>query len=86
MDAIQGYQSVNEAWKFKEEVKYYSEINDCETVVDLTSKLIEISPWDPSLRYTRSDCYLTLGNAAHAVSDLRFTTRLVMDDTEGYYR
>jgi len=47
---------------------------------------METCPWDPELRRMRSECYLTMGDSQHAISDLRFTTKLVMDDTDGLYR
>ena len=74
------------ARKELEEAKYYVEIDDCHTAVDLLTRLIDNCPWDPSLRKMRSDCYLSTGDASRAVSDLRFATKLVMDDTDGLYR
>jgi DnaJ family protein C protein 3 len=62
------------------------EIDDCQTAIDLLTRLIEVSPWDASLRRMRSDCYMSLGDATHAVMDLRFTTKLNNDDTDGLYR
>ena len=40
-------------------------------------------PWDPLLRELRSEAYLGLGNVVHAISDIRATTKLKSDDTEG---
>lgn len=86
MDATTGYAAVDAAMRDLDEAQYYVDIQDCHTAVDLLSRIIETCPWDPSLRRMRSDCYMTLGDAQHAISDLRFTTKLVMDDTDGLYR
>jgi len=85
-DAIHGYATANEAWKLAEEAKYYSDMKDCSNAIELLTRLIETCPWDASLRRMRSNCYLDLGDDVHAISDLRFTTKLVTDDTDGYYR
>lgn len=86
MDATTGYASVDAAMRDLDEAQYYVDIQDCHTAIDLLSRLIETCPWDPSLRRMRSECYMNLGDAQHAISDLRFTTKLVMDDTDGLYR
>jgi DnaJ family protein C protein 3 len=85
-EALSGYEMVEVSRKDLDEAKYYVDIDDCNTAVELLTRLIETCPWDSSLRKMRSDCYLSLGDASRAVSDLRFATKLVMDDTDGLYR
>jgi DnaJ family protein C protein 3 len=77
---------VSEAWKMKEEADYFIQMDDCQSALNVLTHLIEISPWDSELRQKRSNCYLEMGDSVHAISDLRFTTRLNMDDTDGIYR
>lgn len=86
MEATTGYAAVDAALRDFEESQYYVDIQDCHTAVGLLSNIIETCPWDPSLRRLRSECYMNLGDAQHAISDLRFATKLVMDDTDGLYR
>jgi len=86
LDANNGYAATDAAQRDLDEAKYYVDIRDCHTAVDLLTRIMEVCPWDPSLRRMRSECYMDLGDAQHAVSDLRFTTKLVTDDTDGLYR
>ncbi|CAL8114182.1 unnamed protein product [Orchesella dallaii] len=86
IDAMTGYGAVDAALRDLEEADYYVKMPDCHTALELLSRLIETCPWDPSLRRMRSECYMNLGDAQHAISDLRFTTKLVIDDTDGLYR
>lgn len=69
-----------------EESEYFLQMSDCHNAINALTHLVEISPWDSKLRQKRSDCYLEVGDSVHAISDLRFTTKLNMDDTEGLYR
>jgi len=85
-EASAGYLAAEAARQDLEESEYYVEQQDCQTAVELLSRLIETCPWDPKLRLLRSDCYMNLGDAQRAISDLRFTTKLQADDTEGLYR
>lgn len=43
-------------------------------------------PWDISLREMRSDCYLALGEAGKAISDLKAATKLMSDNTAAFMK
>lgn len=68
------------------DARYFVEMNDCGSAVEILSRIIDIAPWDAELRMMRSNCYMDLGDATHAIMDLRFTTKLNNDDTDGLYR
>jgi DnaJ family protein C protein 3 len=85
-DAIQGYQNAGEMGRLLNEAQYFVEMSDCVSAVEILSRIIDIVPWDAELRRMRSNCYMDLGDATHAVMDLRFTTKLNNDDTDGLYR
>jgi DnaJ family protein C protein 3 len=66
----------------------YLLINDndwSEAVVVLTRLLHEL-PWDCKLREMRSNAYEKLGDIVNAISDLRATTKMRSDNTEGYFK
>ena len=49
-------------------------------------KLVESCPWDISLREMRSESYLTLGEPAKAISDLKAATKLMSDNTAAFMK
>jgi len=57
-----------------------------QAVVDLLSEVVDVIPWDPSVRDLRAEAYIGLGNNMHAISDIRTTTKLRSDDTAGFMR
>jgi len=54
--------------------------------IELLSHAIEICPWDPVVHELRADCYEATGDFFKAVSDIKPTTKLIPDNTKGYYR
>ncbi len=54
--------------------------------VDILSEVLELIPWDPTLRDLRAEAYLGMGNIIHALSDIRTTTKLRTDDTSGFFK
>lgn len=49
------------------------------------TQVIEICSWSSYLRKLRAKCRMQMGDYAGAVSDMRSTTKLTSDNTEGYY-
>ncbi|XP_031780298.1 dnaJ homolog subfamily C member 3 [Nasonia vitripennis] len=47
--------------------------------------VIEICSWSSYLRKLRAKCRMQIGDYSGAVSDIRSTTKLTSDNTEGYY-
>jgi len=60
--------------------------NNHENAIALVTELLEYIPWDPSLRESRAEAYLALGNVPHAISDIRSVTKLTLDNTAGFYK
>ncbi|BES97924.1 DnaJ domain [Nesidiocoris tenuis] len=60
--------------------------NDYSTSVDLLSRIIEVCPWSSYLRELRSQCYVALNDPLSAILDLRSTTKLQSDNTDGFYK
>ncbi|KAG0717119.1 DnaJ subfamily C member 3 [Chionoecetes opilio] len=54
--------------------------------VMLLKGIIEKCPWDASLRDLRAEAYQALGDVMNAIADVRVTTKLVQDNTQGYLR
>ncbi|XP_014246466.1 dnaJ homolog subfamily C member 3 [Cimex lectularius] len=64
----------------------YMNSEDYGTAVDLLSKIIEVCPWSSYLRELRSQCYVALNDPLAAILDLRSTTKLIPDNTEGFFK
>lgn len=59
---------------------------DCRPAIQQITKLIETCPWSLELRELRAECHDALGDYMSAISDIRSTTKLLSDNTEGYYK
>ncbi|XP_014599598.1 PREDICTED: dnaJ homolog subfamily C member 3 [Polistes canadensis] len=59
---------------------------DCKTAIQQITRLIETCPWSLELRELRAECHDALGDYMSAISDIRSTTKLLSDNTEGYYK
>ncbi|KAJ1523681.1 hypothetical protein ONE63_001521 [Megalurothrips usitatus] len=59
---------------------------DFHAAVDLITKILEICPWSSTLRELRADAHAALGDHMAAISDIRSTTRLMSDNTAGFYK
>ncbi|KAI0233647.1 DnaJ-like subfamily C member 3 [Lamellibrachia satsuma] len=60
--------------------------NQHQEAIDVLTHVIENSPWDPELREMRAECYIAQGDYFRAVGDIRPTTKLRNDNTDGYYK
>eukprot|EP00079_Xenopus_tropicalis_P034294 XP_017948065.1 PREDICTED: dnaJ homolog subfamily C member 3 isoform X1 [Xenopus tropicalis] len=54
--------------------------------IALLEKVIEFSPWDPSARELRAECYLLVGELSNAVQDLKPTTKLRNDNRAAFLK
>ncbi|XP_011707323.1 PREDICTED: dnaJ homolog subfamily C member 3 [Wasmannia auropunctata] len=54
--------------------------------VQQITRLIEICPWSPYLRERRAESHEVLGDYMSAISDIRSTTKLLSDNTEGFFK
>ncbi|XP_012259712.1 dnaJ homolog subfamily C member 3 [Athalia rosae] len=56
------------------------------SVVHLINRIVEVCPWAPHLREWRAESHAALGDHMSAISDIRSTTKLLADNTQGYYK
>ncbi|CAJ0937500.1 unnamed protein product [Ranitomeya imitator] len=54
--------------------------------VSWLDRVVEYSPWDPSMRELRSECYLHNGEVMKAIQDLKPTTKLRNDNRAAYLK
>jgi len=54
--------------------------------VQQITRLIEICPWSSYLRERRAESQVVLGDYMSAISDIRSTTKLLSDNTEGFFK
>lgn len=52
----------------------------------LLKNIIERCPWDASLRELRVEAYQAVGDVMNAIADMRVTTKLIQDNTEGFLK
>lgn len=57
-----------------------------EEAIDLLSDVIEVCPWSSFLRELRAEANVAVGDYMNAISDIRSTTKLLPDNTQGYYK
>lgn len=50
------------------------------------SRVIEVCPWSAELRELRAECYEALEDYISAISDVRSTTKLQSDNTQGFLK
>lgn len=55
-------------------------------VVQLITRILEVCPWSSNLRERRAESYVALGDYMSAISDIRSTTKLLSDNTEGFFK
>ncbi|CAD5119919.1 DgyrCDS8498 [Dimorphilus gyrociliatus] len=70
---------IKEAMELIEDENY----NDA---IALLTRCIEICPWDPELHEKRAECHIAQGDYLKAINDIRPTTKLRNDNTEGYLK
>lgn len=58
---------------------------DYGTAVSVLTEAIEICSWSPRLRKQRAQCNLEQENYAAAVPDVRSWTKLMPDNTDGFF-
>lgn len=54
--------------------------------IQLITRILEICPWSSSLRERRAESHVILGDYMSAISDIRSTTKLLSDNTEGFFK
>lgn len=67
-------------------VDVYVNNGDYNAAVRQLTQIIEVCPWSPNLREHRAENYIILGDYISAISDIRSTTKLLSDNTEGFFK
>lgn len=81
--------ALDKLYPAKEDIKYIDVLvhkDDHIAAVHHITRLIEVCPWSSHLRERRAESYLALGDYMSAISDIRSTTKLLSDNTEGFYK
>ncbi|KAJ8670107.1 hypothetical protein QAD02_001366 [Eretmocerus hayati] len=81
-NSLQKIMMVRDQWHAAEEFYNHGDYRMAESMLN---DAIETCSWTPELRKLRAKCRMELGDYAGAVSDIRSTTKLLSDNTEGYY-
>ncbi|CAI9590761.1 unnamed protein product [Staurois parvus] len=77
---------VREVQERREEAWAAYDREDYGEAISLLEKVIEFSPWDPSVRELRSECYLRIGDLNKAIQDLKPTTKLRNDNRAAFLK
>jgi len=85
-EANEKYSIIDQLKEMLDDAKDYMNWNNYENSVELITALLEHIPWDPSLREMRAEAYLGLGNAVHAISDIRSVNKLTSDNMAGHFK
>ncbi|KAK9869615.1 hypothetical protein WA026_003361 [Henosepilachna vigintioctopunctata] len=79
-------QRIDPAKESKRAAEYYFGHNDYPNAIHLVTEALETSPWASSLYDLRAEMHLANNDYMAAISDIRSTTKLQSDNTEGYLR
>ncbi|XP_020283493.1 dnaJ homolog subfamily C member 3 [Pseudomyrmex gracilis] len=73
----------------REEMHYidpHVKAGDHLAAIQLITRILETCPWSSSLRERRAEIHVILGDYMSAISDIRSTTKLLSDNTEGFFK
>lgn len=70
----------------REEARGAFDREDYVGAISWLEKVVEFSPWDPSARELRSECYLLNGDFSKAAQDLKPTTKLRNDNRAAFLK
>ncbi|XP_072767180.1 dnaJ homolog subfamily C member 3 [Anoplolepis gracilipes] len=81
--------ALNRLYAAREETKLVDVMiynGDHATAVQQITRILEVCPWSSHLRELRAESYRILGDYMSAISDIRSTTKLLSDNTEGFFK
>lgn len=64
----------------------FANLGDATTAVQYITSVIDICPWSSRFREMRAKYYIALNDHMNAISDIRSTTKLQADNTQGFYK
>ncbi|KAM0727026.1 DnaJ-like protein subfamily C member 3 [Formica fusca] len=83
------FNALNRLYSARDDVKLVDALiynGDHATAVQLITRILEVCPWSSNLREQRAESYNLLGDYMSAISDIRSTTKLLSDNTEGFFK
>ncbi|XP_070148966.1 dnaJ homolog subfamily C member 3 [Polyergus mexicanus] len=83
------FNALNRLYSARDDVKLIDAMiynGDHATAVQLITQILEVCPWSSNLREQRAESYNLLGDYMNAISDIRSTTKLLSDNTEGFFK
>ncbi|XP_050455607.1 dnaJ homolog subfamily C member 3 [Cataglyphis hispanica] len=81
--------ALNRLYSAREDVKLVDAMiynGDHATAVQQITRILEVCPWSSNLREQRAESYNLLGDYMSAISDIRSTTKLLSDNTKGFFK
>ncbi|CAH0386191.1 unnamed protein product [Bemisia tabaci] len=85
-DAKEQLDKVNRLVDIIEFAEHSFNKKDYQTSIQYLTSAIELCPWAPRLRDLRASSYLAINDLTYAINDLRSATKLIPDNTDGYYK
>jgi len=85
-DALNYYSMIEPIKQDLQMAQILIEEHNYEGAVAALSKVIEVCPWDASLRESRAECHINAGHVMEAMWDLRSITKLRGDSTRAHYQ
>ncbi|KAK0166250.1 hypothetical protein PV328_004689 [Microctonus aethiopoides] len=85
-EALSGMYSIEPTQNEMYKAKAFAQQGAYVEAIQLITNIIEICPWASELREIRAECHVALGDYMNAVSDMQSTTKLLTDNTRGFYK
>lgn len=85
-EALNGMYSIEPTQNEMYKAKAFAQQGAYVEAIQLITDVIEICPWASELREIRAECHVALGDYMNAVSDMQSTTKLLTDNTRGFYK
>ncbi|KAL3282992.1 hypothetical protein HHI36_006149 [Cryptolaemus montrouzieri] len=86
VEANEYLERIDPAKERKRAAEYYYGHDDYINAIQLVTEALETSPWAASLYELRAEMHLANNDYMAAVSDIRSTTKLQSDNTEGFFK
>ncbi|CAH1108559.1 unnamed protein product [Psylliodes chrysocephalus] len=77
---------IDPAKEKKRSAEYHYAHDDYVSAIHYLSEVIDVSPWAADLYEFRSELHMLNGDESSAISDIKWTTKLQSDNTDGYFR
>lgn len=85
-EANEYLQRIEPAKERKQAAEYYYGHDDYANAIQLITEALEFSPWASSLYELRAEMHLANNDYMAAISDIKTTTKLQSDNTDGFLK